>query len=101
MNNYSYYKSIYLLNKTPHLDNGVIMLKESELYHSPIPVIFYQYYTDFKELKDKIQSEKELLQCISSNVFESEITVPLGTTQFPLLADYADGIDTMKFLTEI
>lgn len=101
MNNYNYYRSIYLLNKTQHLDNGFIMLKESDQYPSPIPVIFYQYYNNIELLRQKIHSEKELLQCIASDVFESEITVPLGTTQSPGLGDYADGIDTMKFLTEI
>jgi len=101
MNNHSYYSSIYLLNKTTHLDNGVILLTESEQYSAPIPVIYYEYYKDEKTLKEKLNRDTELIQCIATELFTSEKTVHLGSTQTPELNDYADGIDTLKFLTNL
>jgi len=101
MNNYSYYRSIYLLNNTPHLDNGTVILTESEQYSSPIPVVYYQYYDNLEQLLIKLSSDDNLIQCIATDAFVSHKTVLPGNTQSPGVADYADGIDTMKFITEL
>ncbi len=101
MNNYSYYRSIYLLNNIPHLDNGTVILTESGQYSSPIPVVNYQFYSSIEELQVKLSAEHELIQCIATEAFVSDKTVLPGSTQSPGVADYADGIDTMKFLTEL
>jgi hypothetical protein len=101
MNNHSYYSSVYLLNTTPHLDNGVFILTESEQYSSPIPVLYYQFYENIETLKEKLLQEDELIQCVANDIFTSAKTVPLGSTQCPGLTDYADGIDTMKFLLNL
>lgn len=101
MNNHSYYRSIYLLNNTPHLDNNVFILTESEQYSSPIPVLYYAFYKDIESLKKKLLQDNEQIQCIATDAFTSEKTVPLGSTQSPGLADYADGIDTLKFLIDL
>ena len=98
MNNYSYHRSIMLLNQTPHLDNGVFILTESQNYASPIAVMNYEYYQDLSSIKEKLEQDSELIQCIATDVFTNEKTVKPGTTQQPGLRDYADGIDTMKFL---
>jgi hypothetical protein len=45
-NNYEYNKSIYLVNRTPHLDNGFLLLKESTDLVSPIGVLFYETYSE-------------------------------------------------------
>lgn len=101
MNNHSYHSSIYLLNTTPHLDNGVILLTESGQYSAPIPVIYYEFYKSLESLQDKLKSDTEIIQCIATELFVSDKTVDLGSTQTPGLADYADGIDVMKFLTDL
>lgn len=101
MNNHNYQRSIYLLNNTPFLDNDAFILKESDQYSSPIPVLFYEYYKDIETLKKKLFLDDEQIQCIATDAFTSEKTVPIGSTQNPGLADYADGIDTFKFLIEL
>ena len=57
-----------------------------------------EYYVERQEAR---YSEKQQIQCIATDAFTSEKTVPLGSTQSPGLTDYADGIDTLKFLIEI
>jgi hypothetical protein len=101
MNNHSYHRSVYLLNSTPHLDNDVLILTESDQYSSPIPVLYYEFYKTLESLKDKLASDDEYIQCIATDAFTGENTVPLGSTQSPGLTDYADGIDTLKFLLEL
>ncbi len=41
-----------------------------------------------------------LYNVLLHDAFKGTKTVPLGSTQSPGLADYADGIDTLKFLIE-
>ena len=101
MNNYSYHRSVFLLNNTRHLDNGVFILTESNQYSSPIPVLYYEYYSDMVVLREKLKRDDEFIQCIANEIFTGSNTTPLGKTQHPGLGDYADGIDTMKFLNEL
>lgn len=98
MNNYSYHRSVYLLNQTQHLDNGVTIITESTLYASPIPAVFYEFYENLPELQARLDEDQDQIQCIASDVLAGEKVVPIGNTQNPELWDYADGIDTMEFL---
>ena len=96
MNNYEYYRSIYLMENISFLDNGFIILKEDKNIHSPIGVLHYEYYNDLKKIEIHLQSNNENIQCrvgIGG--------IPFGSAQQPELWDYADGIDTIEFLTKI
>ncbi|RZS98527.1 MULTISPECIES: acyl-CoA reductase [Cecembia] len=101
LNNYDYNKSIYLVNKDPHLDNGFLLLKESTDLVSPIGVLYYEYYSNLEELNSKINSIKEKIQCIVSKDAWFESSLPFGQAQCPALEDYADGLDTIKFLKNL
>ncbi len=98
-NNYDYQKSIMLLNKTPFLDNGYALVKEDDKLVSPIAVLHYEYYADDQVLSEKINSVKDKVQCIVGN--HPLATVPFGKAQSPKLDDYADQIDTLKFLSTL
>lgn len=100
-NNYEYYKSIYLINTVPHLDNGFLLITEDPGYSSPPSVLFYEAYEDIAAVRNRLILEKDQIQCIVSNSSEIENTIPLGQAQNPELWDYADGVDTMKFLINI
>jgi len=49
------------------------------------------------DVKNKLQQDQEQIQCIVSNDL-IENSVPFGLTQKPNLWDYADNVDTIKFL---
>ena len=66
-NNYEYNKSIYLMNKIAHLDNGFVLLKEDSDFFSPISTIFFEYYTNIYKLAELINANKENIQCIVTN----------------------------------
>jgi hypothetical protein len=98
-NNYEYNRTIYLMNSDSSLlDNNFLLLKEDSSSSSPIGVLFYEYYDNINELNSRFASEKEQLQCIVSNSKEIKNAIPIGKAQCPSLTDYADGVDTMKFL---
>jgi len=98
-NNYDYNKTVYLMSEYKLLENGFLMLKEDISYSSPIATLFYEYYDDLDSLKRKLQNDTKDIQCVVSNVLEN--AVPFGETQRPTLTDYADGVDTLEFLSKL
>ncbi|QLE02649.1 acyl-CoA reductase [Galbibacter sp. BG1] len=99
-NNYDYNKAVYLMSLFKILDNGFLMLKEDEGYASPIATVFYENYENIDSLKEKLSTETDKIQCIVAKDF-IENEVAFGETQHPQLWDYADGVDTIKFLLEL
>ena len=99
-NNYDYNKAVYLMSEFDMLENGFFMIKEDESFTSPIATMFYEYYDDVSELKESLEAKKEQIQCIVSNGFVKN-EIAFGATQKPQLWDYADDVDSIKFLLSI
>jgi len=96
-NNYDYNKAVFLMSNFKLLDNGFLTIKEDSSYASPISSIFYEYYNNIEEVKQKLDDEKEQIQCVvSSGIIENSVS--FGETQQPELWDYADNVDTINFL---
>ena len=92
-NNYDYILAVLLLNKQYYMSNESILLHENKSLFSPIGQLNYEYYTQKPEESLKGNND---VQCIVGKNH-----LPFGKAQQPSLTDYADGIDTMKFLLEI
>jgi len=99
-NNYDYNKAVYLMSEFDILENGFLMIKEDQSYSSPIATVFYEYYDQLEELKLKLIADKDKIQCIVANGF-SDDEITFGQTQHPQLWEYADGINTLEFLSTI
>ncbi|MBB4803217.1 hypothetical protein HNP37_003292 [Flavobacterium nitrogenifigens] len=96
-NNYDYNKAVFLMSNFKLLDNGFLTIKEDSSYASPISSVFYEYYENLEELKERLKNDSEQIQCIvSSNLTPNSIA--FGETQKPQLWDYADNVDTITFL---
>ncbi len=98
-NNYNYQRSVFLMNNTPHFDNGFVLLQENLQLSSPIGVLNYEFYSDTTSLEKQLQQQTENIQCIVGN--DTTKYIPFGKAQQPEVWDYADGIDTMQFLTQL
>lgn len=94
-NNYDYNLAILLLNKKFYMSNESILLAEEASLFSPISQLNYEFYTAWDRLTNSLK-QNENLQCIAGKGF-----IPFGETQKPSLYDYADGVDTMQFLTTL
>lgn len=77
------------------MSNESILLAEEASLFSPISQLNYEFYTDWDRLTISLK-QNENLQCIAGKGF-----IPFGETQKPSLYDYADGVDTMQFLTTL
>lgn len=97
-NNYDYNKSIYLVNLEEHLDNGFLLVKESEDLVSPISVLYCEVYENEAQLNRKLRQLESKIQCVVGNGADR---VPFGSAQNPEPWEYADNVDTMAFLLEL
>lgn len=99
-NNYDYNKAVFLMSEFKILDNEFMTLKQDTSYSSPISSVFYEYYENLDQIKQKLALDAELIQCIvSKNLVPNSLN--FGQTQHPQLWDYADNVDTISFLTKI
>lgn len=100
-NNYDYNKAVYLMGNNKLLDNGFLLMKEDVSLNSPVGVLNYEYYNSNTELEKKLEELQNEIQCIVSSKNTNLKTVEFGQAQCPTLNDYADGVDTIKFLLEL
>lgn len=94
-NNYDYHLAIYLLNKVPYQTNDFLLLLENAEPFSAISSLHYEFYDSKEQLLKDLQND-DRIQAVVENV-----QIPFGRSQYPGLADYADGVDTMLFLSSL
>jgi hypothetical protein len=92
-NNYDYNLAIALLNKKYYMTNGSVLLVEEAGLFSPISQLNYEFYTDRAALETGLKYDPGL-QCITGQGL-----LPFGAAQYPGIGDYADGVDTLAFLS--
>ncbi|MDR3272958.1 MAG: acyl-CoA reductase [Flavobacteriaceae bacterium] len=101
-NNYDYNKAVYLLNKDIFWENNFVLLKESDALYSPLAVLFFKRYQDFSEVEKFVSDNHEKIQCtVGNGEIGGKACVPFGETQNPKINDYADGVDTVRFLINL
>ena len=100
-NNVDYYRTIYLMNRVPLLDNEALLLKEDTAIASPVGVVFYERYSEIEQVQEQLSSRSEEIQCVVSIHPEIKDALKPGTSQEPMPWDYADGVDTLRFLMDM
>lgn len=100
-NNYDYHKSILLVNGEDHLDTGFLILREEKALAAPTTMLYYEHYQDTFSLSEKLASEDGQIQCLVGNGIDHPRGVGFGQSQQPQLWDYADGVDTLSFLSSL
>ena len=100
-NNYDYNKSILLVNRVPHFDNGFLLLAPDSKLVSPISMVYYAEYGSEIDLVDQLTDVAAQTQCVVSAGGRFAGSLPFGKAQSPGVAEYADQVDTMQFLAEL
>lgn len=97
-NNYEYHKAVSIINRTKHHDNGFVLLMPDERLSSPVGVLHYSYYDAIHEADYLVEVNRDRIQCMVSENGWYPGSFSFGEAQFPSVDDFADGVDTMKFL---
>jgi hypothetical protein len=95
-NNYDYTRALWLLDGVQFLENGFLLVKEDTALASPMATVFYERYTDVNAVNAKLVALESDIQCIVGHGH-----IPFGQAQQPGLAEYADGVDTLRFLLDL
>ncbi|MEX1192323.1 MAG: acyl-CoA reductase [Brumimicrobium sp.] len=93
-NNYDYHKAIYLMNQEKIIENGFVLTKEEGSLFAPVSVLLYHRYKSTDEVDDFIEQHENQIQVVVGKDY-----TPFGKAQSPKLDDYADGVNTLDFLT--
>lgn len=100
-NNYRYNKALLRMNVKDFSDNGFSLFVPNESIHAPVSVVHYTYYASKQSLATALEAHADEIQCIVSDKAWWPGSFDFGQAQEPELHDYADGVDTMRWLTEL
>lgn len=95
-NNYLHEKARSIAGRQEFIDGAFYILRESDGITSPLGVIHYKRFRHRSIPQQLIERDRDKIQTIVGKGF-----TPFGKAQYPELWDYADNIDTMRFLSEI
>jgi len=93
--NYDYQLALLMMGNKFYMTNGSVLLSENQSIFSAVSHVHFEYFSNGSEVEKTLKSREEV-QCIIGKNY-----VPFGRAQKPTLTDYADGIDTMEFLTQL
>ena len=99
-NNFDYYRALFLMGGNDMLENGFLLLREDKSLASPISMLHYEVYDCIDALQKELDSKSDQIQCLVSQL-DIPKSFELGQAQSPAVSDYADGVDTMAFLTSL
>jgi hypothetical protein len=92
-NNYIYQKTILALAQRQFMDLESALLVEQKELITPVGTLAYELYSDNDELSEILERDKSQIQCIVGQGH-----LEFGKAQSPQFLDFADDIDTLKFL---
>ena len=98
LQNIKYQRALMALDDLPCHDAETVLLREESAISSPIGMLHYEYYTSLDQLKKKLSGQDDQIQCTVGSPQHGFI--PFGQSQYPELWDYADHVDTLRFLTD-
>ncbi len=76
-----------------HHDCGAFLMCKGEKFSNSLAVVTLREYDDIEDVRAWIKDNAEGIQCVVSHH-----DIAFGRAQYPALTDYADGVDTMRFL---
>ena len=88
--NYDYQLALMMMGKKMYMDSGGVLMSENPSPFAAISQIHYQQY----QLGSVPTFNLDEIQCV---VGKNQL--PFGSLQKPLLAQYADGVDSLAFLS--
>jgi hypothetical protein len=95
-NNYDYNRAIYLLEQISFFDNNFLILKQSTDLHSPVGVLYFDYYETETDINNYLLQYNKQLQCVVGKNH-----IPFGYSQQPDIKDFSDNINTLNFLVNL
>ena len=88
------------MNNLAFVDLDNLLLIENGELASAVSVVNYTYYENESEVAEYIEKNRENIQIVIGDN-PSFCSIALGDGQNPRIKDFADGVDTMQWLSEL
>ena len=85
------------INGTEYYDAGAFLMVRGEEFSESLTLVTLREYDNMDDIRAWLRDNDERVQCVVSHC-DIERCVAFGQAQRPTLTDYADGVDTMRFL---
>ena len=87
--------------RMPFVDLDGAVLCEDRSFPAALSRIHYTFYDSLADVEAWLAAHDDRLQCVVSQCVRHSRRVAFGRAQHPGLTDYADDVDTMRFLGTI
>jgi len=94
-NNFDYQLALLIMSNKYYMNNDSIILTDNANLFAPVAQLNYSYYNSKAETADALKNNTDV-QCIIGHGF-----TPFGQAQQPCITNFADGVDTMRFLMNL
>ncbi len=89
------------MQRRPFTDCGAFLCVESTTFPSALSCVALHRYDDTAQVEKWLSDNDAHIQCVVTDRLEHPRRAAFGRAQYPALTDYADGCDTMSFLTAL
>ncbi len=100
-NNIIYQRAKNSMHNIKVKDAGKILMINAASLNSPLGIVHYTYYNNPTDIDLFRTNNSSKIQCTVGNPNKWINVIPFGQSQKPELNDYADGVDTLKFLISL
>jgi len=94
---YLYQKAISAVSGEWFEDGKFFIYKRDTTTPPPLGVVGINFYSEKKEIENYFLKHSESIQCVVNYRYDNSHIEP-GKTQYPVLDDYADGINSLEFI---
>lgn len=101
LSSYAQQRAVAKLKGEEIIDGGFFIFTESTSPSNALGSIAYCRYDSRRQLEEAIEQIEPKLQCLVSDFYDHPRRVAIGAAQHPTLTDYADGVDTMKWIEKL
>lgn len=92
-------RALYTIQQRHFMDYGAFLMVEGKEFATSLALVVAQRYSDIEDVRAWLSEHRDHIQCVVSHL-DIKGCVAFGEAQHPTLWEYADGIDTMKFLLD-
>ncbi|HON17751.1 MAG TPA: acyl-CoA reductase [Salinivirgaceae bacterium] len=91
-----------MITKGQHfLECGPVIFARDTRLSSPMTVVHFEPYQTLANVEKSLKALDPMLQCVVGKPSINPKWIPFGEAQFPKIDDYADHINTLKFLQSL
>ncbi len=96
--NLRFQRAVLITRGQEYIEAGPVLFTRDTRINSPMAVVHFEKYDSLDVVNNSIKALDPMIQCVVGKKEINPQWIPFGMAQFPQIDDYADRINTIKFL---